>query len=185
MSAGQAHEAIVLYRAPLRETGLLVSWLTRDAGRIKTSLRGARKPGSATAACPDLFEKHDILVARSRASEIHSLRESRLLCANEGIREDYHRYAVACYFARLIEAATEPEHPVSELYDLLERALGYLATRPPRIGRLPLLFERRLAERLGVLGPDDSRDGAEALSAAGVVLPRNRESLLASLRAFL
>lgn len=183
MSRSGIEEAILLHRSPLRETSLLLGWLTRGAGRIKTALRGARKPGPGAFAAPDLFERHEIVFARSRTSEIHTLKEHRLAAANEGIRENYLRFALAGYFTRLIEAATEPEHPVPDLFDLLDRALAHLSDRPAELARLPAHFERRLASLLGVLGGNDTRDGAQALRAAGVHLPRHREQLIASLRA--
>ncbi len=148
---------------------------------MKTTLRNVRQPGGSLPGSPDLFERHEIVVALSRTSDLHTLREYRLASANEGIRGDYQLFAIACYFTRLIEVSTEPEHPVPELFDLLSRALDHLSKRPAQLSALPAYFERRLASLLGVLGKEHS-EGADALRAAGIHLPRQRDELIASLR---
>ena len=122
--------AIVLRKTKLTETSLIVTWLSETHGKLKTVVKGARRPKSRFAGIIDLFHQCEIQFARSRRSELHILREAVLIEAHEMIRFDYDRLATAAYFAELIDLVTEPEHASPELYDLFRRALVYLTAHP-------------------------------------------------------
>ncbi len=118
--------AILLRRIRFSETSLIITWLTRDLGKLKTMARGALRPKSAFAGALDLFFEVEIGIVRSQRSEIHALREALLLRPYDGLRRDYGRVELAAYFAELLDAMVEPEHPTPELFDLLQRALTWL-----------------------------------------------------------
>jgi DNA repair protein RecO (recombination protein O) len=141
--------ALLLRKTKLTDSSLIVTWFSAEHGLIKTVAKGARRPKSRFTGVLDLFFDCEIQIARSRRSELHTLREVVLKNPHEGLRTDYGRVAVASYFVELIELVTEPDHPVPELYDLLQRAFGYLNSRPA--ARWPLLhFESELARLLGI-----------------------------------
>ncbi len=153
----------------------MVSWLTLEHGRLKTLARGALRPKSAFAGGLDLFFECEIAYARSARSELHPLREAALRNPRDGLRRDYGRVELAAYFVELVELAVEPEHPVPEVYSLLQRALGYLETHAPE-RRALLHFEKELARALGLGG---GARGAEALVQLAHRLPTARAGLLA------
>ena len=68
-----------------------------------------------------------------------------------GLRLDYGRVALASYFVELIELVTEPDHPAPELYELLQRAFGYLHDHAATLRAL-LHFESELVRLLGIQG---------------------------------
>ena len=171
--------AILLRRTRFSETSLIVTWLTRDHGKIKTMARGALRPKSAFAGVLDLFFETEMTFARSARSEIHTLREVVLVQPFEGLRKDYGRVELASYFVELLELACEPEFPVPELYDLLHRALTYLEKSTPNRKAL-LHFENELARLLGVSAEGS---GIAAFARAGLRMPQGRGKLLAKLRA--
>ena len=142
--------AILLRKTRLSDTSLIVTWCTEMHGKIKTVARGARRPKSAFSGKLDLFFIAEIQFARSRKSDLHALREVVLHEPQEGIRKDYRRVQLASYFVELIDLATETDHAVPELYDLLRRALNYLDTGTPN-RRALLHFESELARLTGVL----------------------------------
>ncbi len=160
--------AILLRKTKLTETSLIVTWLTRDLGKLKTVAKGARQPKSRFAGMLDLFYRCDIQFGRSRQGELHALREASLLEPYENLRFDYLRTALAGYFAELLDLVTEPEHPVPELYDLLHRALAHLHENPATLRAL-LHFEKELTRLLGI-------------ASAQLALPRARRELLPKLR---
>lgn len=169
--------AILLRRTKFSETSLIVTWLTRDHGKLKTMAKGARGRKSAFAGAIDLFFETEISFVRSQRSEIHTLREVALREPFDGLRRDYARVELGAYFVELLEMTTEPEHPVPELYDLLRRALHYLETATP--GRRALLhFENELARLLGV-----HVEGGASTALWGIAqrLPESRQRLLAKL----
>lgn len=141
--------AILLRRTKLTETSLIVTWLTEQHGRLKTVGKGARGAKSPFSGVLDLFFACEISYVRSRRSELHGLREVRLLEPHAQLRFDYPRLALAAYFAELLELVTETEHPVPELYDLLKRALGHLNMHPAS-RRALAHFETEVARALGI-----------------------------------
>ena len=173
--------AILLRKTKLTETSLIVTWFTEAHGKLKTVAKGARRPKSPFAGRLDLFFAAEITFSRSRASELHHLREVAVRDSREGLRLDYVRTCMAAYFVELIEQTTEFEHPVPELYDLLRRALDHLDKNVPT-RRALLHFERQLSQLLGLTGENNAdADPSQAISRLAGQLPKDRAKLLKSL----
>jgi DNA repair protein RecO (recombination protein O) len=152
----KAH-GIVLRIRPLTETSQIVHWLTRDQGRIATVAKGARRPKSPFRGKLDLFFRADFSLARSRRSELHTLREVMLTETFPAIRLDFDRVSHAAYAAELIELATETETPVPEFFELYADWLGSLNTQAASRPAL-LAFEWRL---LGLSGVQPEPSGSK------------------------
>lgn len=173
--------AILLRKTKLTETSLIVTWFTAEHGKIKTVAKGARQARSRFAGLLDLFFDCEIQFARSRRSELHILREVALTNPHEGLRLDFPRVALASYFVELVESVTEPDHPAPEIYELLQRAFGYLHHQPAALRAL-LHFEAELVRLLGIQG----QVGVTPAVAIGRVyhrLPGARPGLLKQLKA--
>ncbi|MEI8341067.1 MAG: DNA repair protein RecO [Verrucomicrobiota bacterium] len=170
--------AILLRKTRLSDTSLILTWFTELHGKIKTVAKGARRPKSAFSGKLDLFFMTEIQFARSRKSELHTLREVVLREPHEGIRTDYRRVQLASYFVELIDLATESDHAIPELYDLLQRALNYLNTGSPT-RRALLHFESELARLSGIL--DANTTPATALGRTHGRLPVSRGELISQL----
>jgi DNA repair protein RecO (recombination protein O) len=149
----QTTAAILLRKTRFSETSLIVTWFTRDLGRLKTIVKGALRPKNRFAGVLDLFFDCDISLARSAKSELHTLREADLRNPRAGLRTDHRRVALASYFVELIELTTEPEQPAPELYDLIQRAYDFLDKNPAE-PRALLHFESELARLLGIAHPE-------------------------------
>lgn len=173
--------AILLRKIKLTESSLIVTWLTQTHGKLKTVAKGARRPRSAFAGRLDLFFAAEITFARSRRSELHTLREVAVRDSREGLRQIYARTELASYFVELIELTTEFEHPAPEIHDLLRRALDYLASGEPT-RRALLHFETQLSALLGLTGAHNPGDDpARAIAQLAGRLPEGRPRLLRSL----
>ena len=175
--------ALLLRKTKLTETSLIVTWLTAEHGLVKTVAKGARRPRSPFAGRLDLFFTCEIAVARSTRTDLHSLREAAVRDSRERLRSSYGRTRAAAYFVELIELTTEADQPAPEAFDLLRRALDYLAVNEPS-RRAVLHFENQLARLLGVLGENNAHvEPATAIARlAGHDLPADRGKLLKSLR---
>lgn len=167
--------AILLRKTRLTETSLIITWFTATHGKLKTVAKGARQARSRFAGRLDLFYDCEIQFARSRRSELHTLREVVLVNPHEGLRLDYRRVAVSAYFVELLELVTELEHPAPELFALCQRALAYVNVNPPSVRAL-LHFESELARLLGIQDP--ALTAALALGRAYHRLPSIRTDLL-------
>ena len=173
----QTTAAILLRKTRFSETSLIVTWFTRDYGRLKTIVKGALRPKNRFAGVLDLFFDCEISIARSAKSELHTLREADLRNARAGLRTDYRRVALASYFVELIELTTEPEHPAPELHDLLRRACDHL-DQNPATSRALLHFESELARMLGIAHPELSP--IVAIGRACHRIPSSRAACLAA-----
>jgi DNA repair protein RecO (recombination protein O) len=139
---------IILRTRPLTETSLIVQWLTREAGRISTVAKGARRPKSAFLGKLDLYYEGDFLFQRARKSSLHTLREVNLRATRSQLRTDFAALEHAARAGRRIERTTEEDAPVPEVFELFKAFLDELATLPLEGALLPA-FEIKLLEILG------------------------------------
>lgn len=152
-----ATEAILIRTTRLTDTSLIVSWFTEGEGLVKTVAKGALRPKSPFAGKLDLFFSGEISVVRARKGELHILREVSVSDWRQGLRRQYSSTLMAGYFCQLVEVGVEPGHCDAPLFDLLKRALDYLAKEAPTMKAM-LHFENRLAEILGVSGGGGSAE---------------------------
>ena len=174
--ASLAAQGVVVRRSRFSDTSLIIHWLTDQHGKLRTIAKGAFRPKSAFLGKLDLFFHCELLWAQSRKSDLHVLKEVKVMEPFARIRGTYVQMLAASYFAELIDEATEPEHPVMELYDLLLRAYRYLDLRKPD-QRAILFFERELCRYLGVEAESDNLASQRLLETLGR-LPPSRGELL-------
>ena len=140
---------LILRVRPLTETSLIVQWLTPDLGRFATVAKGGRRPKSSFRGKIDLFFLADFSFARSRRSDLHTLREVSLLDSLPGLRRDLLLLNQMSYATTLIEQTTETDTPLFEIFDLMIGFANRVANHPPQI--VPMLaFEFKLLAALGV-----------------------------------
>lgn len=169
--------AILIGRHQLTETSLIVHWCSADCGLFKTVAKGALRPKSPFAGRLDLFVTAEIRFTRARTGDLHTLAEAEWINPRLSLRESYDRVLAATYLVKLIDLMVEREHPLPEIYDLLEKALDYLATHAPSKVLIER-FEARLAEDLGVATPQ-GKAAAALQMAAHHALPVQRRQLFA------
>ena len=143
---------IILRTRPLTETSLIVHWLTPELGRLATVAKGARRPKSPFAGKLDLFYAADFSFSRSRSSELHTLRETKLHETHGAIREDILKLQQAGYAVAFIEQATETATPLPEIFELTRGFLNHLCGRKPPPQNV-FALELKLLRALG-LEPD-------------------------------
>ncbi len=140
---------VVLRVWPLTDTSLIVHWLTAGLGRLATVAKGARRDRSPFRGQLDLFYLADLSFARSRRSDLHPLREVKLLETHPGLRRDLALLQQASYCALLIEQTTETEAPLGALFDQFTRLLVALPKQPARPQTI-FAFEMKLLDGLGL-----------------------------------
>lgn len=158
---------IILRLYSLTETSLIIHWLTSDFGRLVTVAKGARRLKSTFHGKLDLYYEIDLSFARSRRSEIHTLREAGLIDAHPHLRRHLGFLQQVAYCAALIELATETETPIPGFYDLMRDFLKGLCGQVPRPEAV-LAFELKLLEETGQApNPDSIPFKAEVKQAIG------------------
>lgn len=145
---------LILRLRPLTETSLIIQWLTAEHGRLATVAKGARRPKSPFRGKLDLFFECEFTLARSRHSELHTLREVALLDSREPLRHDLARLGQLAYAANLVERTTETETPIPEIHALVKTYADWLKSHEAMAIAL-LAFELKLLAETG-LQPDFS-----------------------------
>jgi DNA repair protein RecO (recombination protein O) len=140
-------EGIVLRRQPVTESSLLVTWYTREFGKLKTLAKGARRAKGPFQGKIDLFYRDEIVFLPSRRSDLHLLHDCFLEAAHAGLRRSVESLAAASYVCELVDLATEREDPNAGIYELLATVLEALEDRQD--GALLIWFEIRLLTAAG------------------------------------
>ncbi len=157
---------IILRVRPLTDSSLIIHWLSPDFGRIGTVAKGARNAKSPFAGKLDLAFEAEFGFVRSTRSDLHTLREVMIVALHAGLRGDYTRLTHWAYAVALIEALTETETPLPEVYAEVRGFLRHLAGPPPQ-PRSVLALEVRL---LSVLGLEPAVESARGGTAVGELL---------------
>lgn len=166
----------IIGRLPLTETSLIVKWCTEEAGLIKTVAKGARRKASPFSGKIDLFFHCEVEIHPARKGDLHILKDLEVMESRLGLRRDYRQTLAASYFVRWIELAAEPETPVPEMSDLLERGLNFLDDKEISL-KAVLHFEKELSRILGL----DAGQGESPVDVLGNLygrIPEQREGLL-------
>lgn len=153
----EASKAVVIRTRQMSETSLIVHWLTRDLGRVSTVARGAQRPKSAFRGKLDLLHECEMVLRRSRSSDLHTLNEVRFLRSWPRIRSELSLLRQASCAIRWIEMQTETDTPIPDLFDLFTGMLDFLDQNGTP--RFPLLvFEIQFLDLLGLSpGGEDTR----------------------------
>lgn len=158
-------EAILIGRSRYGETSLIVHWCAPEAGLFRTIAKGALRPKSPLGHRLDLFVRADLRWVRSRRSDLHTLAEVTWKDPRLGLRSSYGRVLAATYMVKLVERVVEPQAAVPGLYDLLSKALDFLAEKDPSVA-LVERFELRLAQDLGIAPEQDNGQSAYLIEEA-------------------
>jgi DNA repair protein RecO (recombination protein O) len=140
---------LVLRTRPLTDTSLIVHWLTADLGRLATVAKGARRPKSPFRGQIDLFYLAELSFHRSPRSELHTLREVKLMDSHPALRQDLSSLRQAAYCASLIEQTTETEAPMPLVFDQFTKLVQALPHNPARPQSV-FAFEMKMLAELGL-----------------------------------
>ncbi|HEU6449008.1 MAG TPA: DNA repair protein RecO [Verrucomicrobiae bacterium] len=151
---------IILRTRPLTDTSLIIHWLTPELGRLATVAKGARRAKSPFAGKLDLFYEGLFSFARSRKTDLHTLREIVLRETRPAIRENLLLLQRAAYAGAFIEQMTETETPLADVFYLYRNFLKRLAENKSSAQTI-FAFELKLLDELG-LSPDLDNSGLTA-----------------------
>jgi DNA repair protein RecO (recombination protein O) len=118
-------EAIVLRRVDFGEADRLLTLYSREFGKIKALAKGARKPQARKAGHVELFMRTNFMFARGKNIDI--VTQAEVVEPYLALRDDLVRTTYAAYAAELIDGLTAEADRDPAKYDLLSKALGWLA----------------------------------------------------------
>jgi len=126
-------EGVALLVRKYRGTGRVVTFFTRERGKVEAVAQGVGKPGSTLAPAVELFAHSDLLLAEGR--DLDRLTQARVLEAFEKLRLDPRRLGYAGFICELLAKATEPGHPMPAAFEDLVGSLRLLDAghEPPAV----------------------------------------------------
>ncbi len=112
-------EAIVLGSFDLGESDRLISFCTRDFGRVKGVAKGARRSRRRFVGRLEPASHIRLFFHYSEKSELVRVEDAALVEGFDGLRADLERFAAACYLLELTGAFTRPGLSQPAVFDLL------------------------------------------------------------------
>lgn len=148
----QRSQGILLRRQALRETSLILTFYTRDFGKIKgivRGVRGGRSNGQGSAAY-EVFALDDLVFYERKAREIYTVSQCDLTEYFSAVRSSLDKLAYATYIIELLDSVAGMSDPHPEVFDLALNCLHLMAgaMEPKRVARL---FEIKLLSCLGIM----------------------------------
>lgn len=121
-------EAIVLKSFDFRETSRIVTFYTRNHGKVKGVLKGIRKDPRKFGSSVDRFSLNDIVFYQYRNSDIHLVSQCDMKDYYFPIRQDFRKMAAASYVLELVDAIMPVEQKNEEIFDLILQYLSSLGS---------------------------------------------------------
>ncbi len=121
-------EALILRTYPLREADLVVSFLTRDQGKLRGVAKRARRPKNAFGAGLERLSYVRMAYFQRETRELVSLDGCELIRSQFGLASDYWAGVALDYFAEVTEQLLPAAEPNEKFFRLLLAVLDYLRT---------------------------------------------------------
>ena len=147
-------EGIVLRRYNYSETSLLVYFFTERLGKVKTLVKGAKKPKGRFFGRLELASILDLVIHQGARTDLHVLADVSLLDSLEPLRTDLAKFAHAMVILELVDAAFEVESPNATFYGDLSHGL-HLLCNAPMDPWIALVIHLKMLHALGLLPADN------------------------------
>jgi DNA repair protein RecO (recombination protein O) len=119
-------ETFVLRTYPFREADLIVSFLTRDQGKLRGVARRARRPKSPFGSGLERLSHVRMAYFERETSDLASLNGCELIESQFALQSDYGRGVALDYFTEVAEQLLPAHEPNEKFFRLLASALEYL-----------------------------------------------------------
>ena len=147
----QKSEAIVIRRQDLRETSLIITFFTKDFGKIKGIVRGVRGPHAQYGGGSlEIFALDEIVFYERKKSDIFTISQCDLVEFFNSIRQSLERLAYANYIIELLDSVTSLADKNVEVFTLLLNSLTLLSGEASA-KRVARIFEIKLLGLLGLM----------------------------------
>jgi DNA repair protein RecO (recombination protein O) len=147
-------ETFVLRTYPFRESDLIVSFFTRDQGKLRGVARRARKPKSSFGSGLERLSLVNLSYSQKETRDLVNLNSCDLLQSQFSLLTDFES-SVALDFLAEVSDHLLPEHePNERFFRLLATALDFMHARSPGAGFAALTYFALWATRLSGFLPD-------------------------------
>lgn len=155
--AARVSETYVLRTYPFRESDLIVSFFTRDQGKLRGSARRARKQKSSFGSGLERLSLVNLSYSQRETQELVSLNSCDLVQSQFELVKDFEASVVLDYMAEVSDQLLPPHEPNEHYFRLLAATLDHMHSQEPgRVWRA-LLYFSLWATRLSGFLPDLAR----------------------------
>lgn len=122
----QVSETFVLRTYPFREADLIVSFFTRDQGKLRGVARRARRPKSAFGSGLERLSQVRMAYFLRENAELANLTSCELIDSQFGLQADYACSLALDYFTEVTDHLMPPHEPNEKFFRLLRATLDFL-----------------------------------------------------------
>lgn len=142
-------EGFVLRSTPFAEADRLVTFYTRQYGKLRAVAKGARRPTCRFAGVVEPATHARFFFYRKPNRELALMTQHEIVRSFRHLRSDLDRYLQTCYVLELIDRFTPLEEPHRVVWHLLDHILVQLGEAPERAAFWLACFEVRLLSVMG------------------------------------
>jgi DNA repair protein RecO (recombination protein O) len=169
-------ETYVLRTYPFRESDLIVSFFTRDQGKLRGVARRARKPKSNFGSGLERLSLVNLSYSQKENRELANLNSCDLLQSQFDLLSDFEASIALDYVAEISDHLLPPHEPNERFFRLLTAILDYMHERTPGAPWAAITYFSLWATRLSGFLPDVANQPDRHLT------PASRELASAMLR---
>jgi DNA repair protein RecO (recombination protein O) len=158
-------ETYVLRTYPFRESDLIVSFFTRDQGKLRGVARRARRLKSNFGSGLERLSLVNLSYSQKETRELVSINSCELLQSQFDLLSDFEASIALDYIAEVCEHMLPPSEPNERFFRLLVATLDYMHERPPGAVWAAITYFSLWATRLSGFLPDLARHSDRRLSA--------------------
>ncbi|HEY3937038.1 MAG TPA: DNA repair protein RecO [Bryobacteraceae bacterium] len=147
-------EAYVFRTYPFREADLIVSFFTRDQGKLRGVARRARKPKSSFGSGLERLSLVNMSYSQKETRELVNLNSCELLQSQFELVGDFEASIALDYVAEVSEHLLPPHEPNERYFRLLAAILDYMHERAPGAIWAAITYFSLWATRLSGFLPD-------------------------------
>jgi len=134
-------EAIVLKKYNYRETSLIVTFFSKEFGKIRCLFKGVRKDPRKIASNLVLFSHNEVIFYKKRNSDLHLSGQCDLINDFKDIRSDFKKTSLTSYAIELIDSIMPIEDKNEDVFDLLLNCLESLSIRTDDVEKIIHFFQ--------------------------------------------
>jgi DNA repair protein RecO (recombination protein O) len=168
-------ETYVLRTYPFRESDLIVSFFTRDQGKLRGVARRARKPKSTFGSGLERLSLVNLSYSQKETRELVNLNSCDLLQSQFNLLDDFDASVVLDYVAEVSDHLLPANEPNERFFRLLTAILDHMHERGPGAIWAAITYFSLCATRLSGFLPDlsvyaDPNISASSRELAGAML---------------
>ncbi len=168
-------ETYVLRTYPFRESDLIVSFFTRDQGKLRGVARRARKPKSSFGSGLERLSLVNLSYSQRENRELVNLNSCELLQSQFDLISDFDASVALDYVAEVSDHILPAQEPNERFFRLLATILDYMHERAPGAIWTAITYFSLWATRLSGFLPDlesypDRNLSASSREIAGAML---------------